>query len=103
MLPKGFVRVRNYGHASHSSRAEYLARCRTVLGIDESGDAEPLEEPESLSEDILDEDEFAIDIYGGVSLKCPKCSQPMQCVSFTFRPSWKKVMSGPHRPAWYES
>jgi len=126
ILPKGFVRVRNYGHASASNRKEYLQRCRQLLGIDADGDPvdggpiDPVDSPtvptirtdacDGMTEhdrfvdaDTDDEDEaLAIEITAGVSLRCQKCNQPMRCVSFSFRPSWKVIMSGPDRPAWYE-
>lgn len=97
ILPKGFVRVRNYGHASASERQPYLERCRKLLGIEEpdSGDLP--------TGTIQDEDGFEIDFSGGVALRCPSCGEPMQCVSFSFRRSWREIMAGPDRPAWYES
>ena len=52
---------------------------------------------------IEDEDGFEIDIFRGVSQKCPKCGAKMKCVSFSFRRSWREIMSGPDRPAWYET
>ena len=112
ILPKGFVRVRSYGHASNSCRNEYLAKCRERLGIADPN--EPVSEDPSRNEDNTDddtdddrkfvgEDDDDFEIPCGVSKCCPKCGKRMTCVSSTYRPSWKVIMAGPHRPAWYES
>jgi hypothetical protein len=121
ILPKGFVRVRGYGHASPSCRTEYLQRCRNVLGIevadgeapdgkpsadeasaDETAD-EPLLEADEFPDICEEEDEDDGDAFHGVSMKCPKCGKRMKCVSFSYRPSWSDTMASSARPSWYES
>ncbi len=39
VLPRGFVRFRSYGLLANRCRAERLARCRKLLGVEESTDA----------------------------------------------------------------
>ena len=119
--------MRSYGHACHANQDAYLARCRKVLGIAEpeddslpavdlvdsdpfeSRDREPVEFSDFANvEDengliVEDENGFEIDIFRGVSQKCPKCGAKMKCVSFSFRRSWREIMSGPDRPAWYDT
>lgn len=102
VLPKGFVRVRSYGHASHSNCQDYLARCRALLGLPAESEVSEEEELSSESSMPRDAEGYEIDLYGGVSQRCPKCRQLMQCVSYSFRPSWKEILSGPARPAWYD-
>jgi hypothetical protein len=86
-----------YGHSSATEFEPYLTRCRKLLGIEEP----ELNDPRSVP--IQDEDGLEIDFLGGVSMRCPSCGEPKQCVSFSYRRSWREIMAGPDRPAWYET
>ncbi len=90
ILPKFLFRVRNYGKLSNPHRAEYLERCKKLLGVVETQtDPDPPDEgpPDTPTETK--------------GPRCPKCGRPMKCVEMSYRPSWKITMAGPNRPAWY--
>jgi len=85
ILPKGFVRVRHYGHASPSNRKDYLKRCYQLHGIDppQINDSSLEAAPESivdsrLDEGLVDEEGDPIDVFAGVSLRCSECGRPME-------------------------
>lgn len=98
ILPKGMVKTRRYGGFSNHHWKRYLAECRDLL---------PPPEPESSTAVIADtaETEPPTDNAAAddpFAPKCPRCDQPMQCVTYTDRPSWRDIMSGPDRPKWYD-
>jgi hypothetical protein len=90
ILPKGFVKSRCFGGFSCRNREAYLGRCRTLLNCapvecvsaDASAEA-PAEERQS----------------GPV---CPRCETEMVCIFRVERRSWREVLNGPDRPAWYD-
>jgi hypothetical protein len=92
ILPKFLFRVRNYGKLSNPHRAEYLKRCKELLGV--------VEEPKDPDPPVTDVDlpDTPTEAPGP---SCPKCGRPMKCVEMSYRPSWKITMAGPNRPAWY--
>ena len=91
ILPKGFVKSRCFGGFSCRQRKAFLARCRTLLGCEPapppsaeaSAEAEPAEESPATP-------------------RCPRCQTPLQRISQDQRVSWRKVLHGRHRPAWYD-
>jgi hypothetical protein len=90
ILPKGFVKSRCFGGFSCRQRAAYLARCRTVLGDDQ-----PSSPPAETSAEQAAEPERP-------TRRCPRCQTPMICISQAERVSWRAILNGPHRPAWYD-
>jgi hypothetical protein len=92
ILPKGFVKVRNYGGFSNTKRQTYLERCRQTLGLAET--QQPAQDQEQLPTDSATE----IQPY---SPACPHCRQPLTCISRVARPSWRETFSSNYRPAWY--
>jgi hypothetical protein len=69
-LPRGFVRVRHYGVLANRHRADHLARCRTLLGVEAPRD--PVAATLSTAGRILQ-------LTGVDILRCPVCGEgPMQ-------------------------
>jgi hypothetical protein len=90
ILPKGFTKSRCFGGFSCRHRETYLARCRTLLGVErldpapaEAAAAEPAEESEP-------------------TRRCPRCQTPMTRIPQDERLSWREVLNGPHCPWWYD-
>ncbi|MGA7224933.1 MAG: transposase, partial [Candidatus Acidiferrales bacterium] len=65
ILPKGFVRIRNFGFLANRKRATLLPLCSQLLGSAQQPPAEP--HPSS-TEDFSD------------SWRCPKCGGPMKVI-----------------------
>jgi len=96
ILPKFLFKVRHYGQLSNPHRAEYLERCKKLLGVVEAPkDPDPPANDDDSRDPPLD---APIEAKGP---RCPKCGRPMKCVEMSYRPSWKVTMAGPDRPAWY--
>jgi hypothetical protein len=66
ILPKGFVRIRNFGFLANRKRATLLPLCLQLLGSAQQPPAEP--HPSS-TEDFSD------------SWRCPKCGGPMKVIA----------------------
>jgi hypothetical protein len=65
ILPKGFVRIRNFGFLANRKRATLLPRCFQLLGSEQQLQAE---QHASSTEDFSD------------SWRCPKCGGPMKVI-----------------------
>src|SRR5712664_1818211 len=65
ILPKGFVRIRNFGFLANRKRATLLPLCFHLLGAAQ----------EALSEEHTSSTEDARDLY-----RCPKCGGPMKVI-----------------------
>jgi hypothetical protein len=76
ILPKGYTRSRAYGGYHGTKRADYLDRCRELLGI---ADDAP----------VSTDDRPADAKASGPT--CPRCDVAMQCIRQQSRPSWKKI------------
>ncbi len=72
LLPKGFVRIRNFGFLASRSRTQLLPLCFQCLGSD----------PEAL----INENQLA-DTKG--LWKCPKCGAPMIVILRVHAPKWQ--------------
>ena len=86
ILPKGFVKSRCFGGFSCRRRTAYLRRCRALLGVEHPAPAPP---------DACEEEPPFV-------RACPQCQTPMECIAHSERPSWKRVLNGDDRPAWYD-
>jgi hypothetical protein len=86
ILPKGLVKSRSFGGFSCRQRADYLARCRALLGGERAESTAAPTPPEEPPPPRL----------------CPRCQTPLECVSEVQRPGWNRVLNGPDRPAWYD-
>jgi putative transposase/transposase-like zinc-binding protein len=64
ILPKGFVRIRNFGFLANRKRATLLPLCFQLLGAEQ----QPQAEQHASSEDCPD------------SWRCPKCGGPMKVI-----------------------
>jgi hypothetical protein len=78
ILPKGYTRSRAYGGYHGTKRADYLDRCRELLGI-------VVDDPSPGSSGNRQDDTKTSE------LKCPHCDIAMQCIRQPSRPSWKKI------------
>jgi len=78
ILPKAYTRSRAYGGYHSTKRADYLARCRQLLGI-------AVDDPGPGSSGNRQDDAKTSE------LKCRHCDVTMQCISQQSRPSWKKI------------
>jgi hypothetical protein len=78
ILPKGYTRSRSYGGYHGSKRANYLNRCRALLGITNDDDAD------SRSEEPTDAPEPTLPT-------CAHCQLPMVCIEQKARPSWRQI------------
>jgi hypothetical protein len=76
ILPKGYTRSRSFGGYHGSKRADYLQRCRELLGI-------TTDEPENTSAP-LEETEAS-------TPTCARCETRMVCIDQQSRPSWKQI------------
>ena len=65
LLPKGFVRIRNFGFLANRKRATLLPLCFHLLGAVQETQAEPDASPSGDSSDLY---------------RCPKCGGPMKVV-----------------------
>ena len=88
ILPKGFVKSRCFGGFSCRQRQTYLGRCRTLLGAERTA-------PASAETAAAREESEP-------TRRCPRCQTPMTRISEGQRVSWRKVLNGPHCPAWYD-
>jgi Putative transposase/Transposase zinc-binding domain len=66
ILPKGFVRIRNFGFLANRKRAKLLPLCFQLLGSEQQPQAE--QQHASSTEDCLD------------LWRCPKCGGPMKVI-----------------------
>jgi hypothetical protein len=87
ILPKGFVKSRCFGGFSCRRRETYLGRCRQLLGVERTAPVPAEAAAEEESEPTR---------------RCPRCQTPMTRISEGQRVSWRKVLNGPHCPAWYD-
>jgi hypothetical protein len=71
LLPKGFVRIRNFGFLASRRRGVLLPLCFRCLGAD----------PEALTNEAQPEDNKGL-------WKCPKCGSPMIVVLRVNAPKW---------------
>jgi Putative transposase len=74
VLPKAFVRSRNYGGFHPTKRKRYLEQCRTLL----SQPAPPPKPKVEAAEPVVD---------------CPRCKKPMTLIENSRRPSWRDVFT----------
>jgi len=72
LLPKGFVRIRNFGFLASRHRGRILPLCFQCLGSD----------PEALHNQAQPEDTKGL-------CKCPKCGAPMIVVLRVYAPKWR--------------
>jgi hypothetical protein len=92
ILPKGFVKVRNYGGFSNTKRQAYLERCRQTLGLTDTD--QPAHDQQQLPSESASE-------LQEHSLACPHCRQAMLCIRSSARPSWRETFSSSYLPPWY--
>ena len=83
ILPRGFTRCRRYGGFHNHHRAEYLTRCRRLIGAKSPMDTN-LDRTEDPSVDHAPPD-------SPPSPTCPKCEMATTFVSQQSRPSWKDI------------
>jgi hypothetical protein len=103
ILPKNFIKSRNYGGFANTKCADYLELCRELLDI------KPTEQPDTNQSDTEQPDsQPAAEPEPDQPLEldrplpgCPKCGNPMQPHRITNRPGWSIVMDSIHRPPWY--
>ena len=98
ILPKGFTKTRCYGGYSNTKRDAYLALCRQFCPMPPEIEPRPTPPSETSSETATDDEPFVRPVPN-----CPRCQQPMQEVSFTYRPSWREIFYGPDHHPWFES
>ena len=72
VLPKGFVRIRNFGFLASRHRGRILPLCFQCLGSD----------PEAFNNQAQPEDTKGL-------CKCPKCGAPMIVVLRVYAPKWR--------------
>jgi hypothetical protein len=72
LLPKGFVRIRNFGFLASRRRGALLPLCFQCLGSD----------PDALTNEAQPEDTKGL-------WKCPKCGGPMVMVLLVHAPKWR--------------
>ena len=65
LLPKGFVRIRNFGFLANRKRATLLPLCFQLLGATQPPQAEPHASSAEVSPDLW---------------RCPKCGGPMKVI-----------------------
>jgi hypothetical protein len=82
VLPSHFVRIRHYGFLANRCRAEKLARCRELLGVNAS--AAPADPPTAGE---LEQEHDA--------KRCPICGGRMRIVGYCPRPSGRQLMEIP--------
>jgi hypothetical protein len=92
ILPKGYTKTRRFGGYSGRHRKRYIAECRELLG---SVAAVPADEATAAADSPVEED------ADDRRPCCPKCQARMQRIDFQRKPSWRIIMRGHHRPAWY--
>lgn len=81
VLPKGFVRIRQFGLWSNGQRAKQLARCRELLAA-----VRPAEVPASAPEPLTDDDQDA-------PQRCPHCGRGNWLIAQEVsRPRWPKLL-----------
>lgn len=90
ILPSGFSRSRRFGGWSPRHRERYVAECRQLLRMKESG-SEPVETFVDSAEDLSS------------SRSCPTCGEALECVEVVFRTSWPDVFNSAFCPAWYRT
>jgi hypothetical protein len=92
VLPRGFVRIRNFGFLANRVRDEQLALCRQLLSVTEPAAATSSGEPASLA--IPDDD----------SPRCPHCGQgALKLVSRTSRPRVSQLVASTYQPLLFDS
>jgi len=95
ILPKGFVKTRRCGGYSNRHRRRYVSECQALLraaGI-QPAPAESLpESPDPAEVSDADSSEPC----------CPTCGALMSCIAAQHRDNWFDIMTGPHRPGWYD-
>ncbi len=81
ILPKGYTCSRQFGGYQGRKRAEYIARCRELLGKSSPTTANSVsEQPALLSNEPSPP-------------RCPRCDVPMLCIDRRRRPSWKFIFT----------
>jgi hypothetical protein len=106
ILPQGYTKTRRYGGYSNPHRKRYMTACRELLpgqqlqpggeATGETPSANPADAPIDAS---TDEEAW--------EHRCPKCESLLTAslltqTGRTDRPGWRTVMSGLHRPTWYD-
>lgn len=88
ILPKGFTKTRRFGGYSNRHRQRYVAKCLSLLkAIVREDLPNPTVEPTSEETEVI---------------RCTNCNHVAQLIVEEPRPSWRAVMTGEHRPRWYE-
>ena len=91
ILPKGYTKSRRFGGYSGRHRKRYIAECRELLGsVAAVPVAEAAASDSPVAEDANDRNPC-----------CPKCQARMRLIDFQPKHSWRIIMRGAHRPAWY--
>ena len=91
ILPKGYTKTRRFGGYSGRHRKRYISECRELLGsVAAVPVAEAAASDSPVAEDANDRNPC-----------CPKCQARMRLIDFQPKHSWRIIMRGPHRPAWY--
>jgi hypothetical protein len=88
VVPSGFVRIRHYGFLSHRHRADKLAQCRRLLGVEQS--AAKLD-PEGADPGRVEVEEL--------SKRCPVCQQGRMVVVEEVAPQPRRAEDG-YSGAW---
>ncbi|MBS0201656.1 MAG: IS91 family transposase [Planctomycetes bacterium] len=88
VLPKGFVRIRNFGLLSHRERSEQLAHCRHLLGA-----TAPAAEPKNAEGPTPDD----------ASLTCHKCGGTLQIISEMPRWRMSELVAATYSPTFFNS
>ena len=104
ILPHGYTKSRRFGGWSNTRRQSYLTQCKELLGIKPSEAAtDPLPCDDSSSRrDLTELDDAGDSEYSKARLCCPHCQRQMRPLAFQDKPSWRVLMNGPRRPAWYQ-
>lgn len=106
VLPKGYTKTRRFGGYSNHHRQRYMTACRELLpdqqlqpGSEAAGETPSTNRADAPIDAPIDEEAW--------EHRCPKCESLLTAslstsTSRTDRPSWRTVMSGLHRPTWYD-
>jgi hypothetical protein len=99
ILPRGYTKTRRFGGWSNIRRGFYLERCAILL--EATGEPLSVDATEFDVFSFLGQDEDASEMHGDEA-KCPVCGAEMRLIDCREKPSWRDILSSPHRPRWYE-